>query len=139
MKIVINKRYGGFRLSHAGVTEYAKRKGFKVYHWFDDITKDSWAKYHPGEELTPDSAFVTHYYTTDPETLTKDCRNEHYFSARDIERDDYFLVSLIEENAELYSGGHADLKVVEIPDGVEWVIEEYDGMEWVAEVHRTWS
>ena len=31
------------------------------------------------------------------------------------------------------------LKVVEIPDGIEWQIEEYDGKEWVAETHRTWS
>jgi hypothetical protein len=30
------------------------------------------------------------------------------------------------------------LKVVEIPDGVKWQIEEYDGSEWVAEKHRTW-
>lgn len=28
--------------------------------------------------------------------------------------------------------------VVEIPDDVEWVIQDYDGVEWVAEVHRTW-
>ena len=32
-----------------------------------------------------------------------------------------------------------DLKIVEIPDGVDWEIEEYDGKEWVSEVHRTWS
>jgi hypothetical protein len=34
---------------------------------------------------------------------------------------------------------HAELRVVEVPDDVNWVIEEYDGLEWVAEVHRTWS
>lgn len=32
----------------------------------------------------------------------------------------------------------AKLKVVEIPAGVEWTVEEYDGLEWVAEEHRTW-
>lgn len=31
------------------------------------------------------------------------------------------------------------LKVVEIPDDVQWEIEEYDGMEWISEVHRQWS
>lgn len=36
-------------------------------------------------------------------------------------------------------GDCADLKIVEIPDDVEWVIEEYDGIEYVSEVHRTWS
>jgi hypothetical protein len=37
------------------------------------------------------------------------------------------------------SGYLSDLKVVEVPDGVEWEIEEYDGNEHVAEKHRTWS
>ena len=32
-----------------------------------------------------------------------------------------------------------NLKIVEIPEGVRWEIEEYDGKEWVAEMHRTWS
>jgi hypothetical protein len=36
------------------------------------------------------------------------------------------------------NGSCASLKVVEIPDGVEWVVEEYYGTEWVAEKHRTW-
>lgn len=37
------------------------------------------------------------------------------------------------------SGGFASLKIVEIPDDVEWEICEYDGLEWVAEKHRKWS
>ena len=35
-------------------------------------------------------------------------------------------------------GPHAELLVVEIPDDVEWYIEEYDGREWIAERHRVW-
>jgi len=30
------------------------------------------------------------------------------------------------------------LAIVEIPDDVEYTIEEYDGNEHVAEAHRTW-
>ena len=36
-------------------------------------------------------------------------------------------------------GVYSDLKVVEIPDDINWYIEEYDGLEHVAERHRTWS
>lgn len=58
---------------------------------------------------------------------------------RDIPRDDKRLVSLVEEHgSELMSGPCATLAVVEIPDGVEWQIEEYDGSEWIAEKHRVW-
>lgn len=31
------------------------------------------------------------------------------------------------------------LKIVDIPDGVEWQICDYDGREWVAERHRIWD
>jgi hypothetical protein len=36
-------------------------------------------------------------------------------------------------------GRYAQLKVIEIPENVDWEIGEYDGMEWVAEKHRRWS
>lgn len=37
------------------------------------------------------------------------------------------------------SGSMAQLAVVDIPDDVEFTIEEYDGIEWIAEAHRTWG
>ena len=30
------------------------------------------------------------------------------------------------------------LQVVEIPEDVDYTIEDYDGSEWIAEKHRTW-
>lgn len=54
-------------------------------------------------------------------------------------RSDPRLIQAIEElGAEKASGRFAALKIVEIPDDVEWTIEEYDGVEWVAKKHRTW-
>ena len=57
---------------------------------------------------------------------------------RDIERNDPILVQVVEEMGSNADGSVAELKIVEVPDDVEWMIEEYDGTEWVAEVHRTW-
>lgn len=49
------------------------------------------------------------------------------------------LIALIEElGSKAVSGRSAELKVVEIPDDVQWIIEEYDGAEVVSEVHRIW-
>jgi hypothetical protein len=56
-----------------------------------------------------------------------------------IPRNDAILVNIVEELGEDSWGGCAELKVVEIPDGIEWEIDEYDGIEWVAEAHRKWS
>ena len=57
----------------------------------------------------------------------------------EIARDDPVLVQVVEQLGRAASAPHAKLKVVEIPDGVEWTVHEYDGLEWVAEVHRTWN
>lgn len=61
-----------------------------------------------------------------------------FFSEYDIPRNDPALVRVVEELGESAGDRYSLLKVVEIPDNVEWQIEEYDGMEHVAEVHRTW-
>ena len=60
--------------------------------------------------------------------------NEHQ-----IYRADPNLVEVVEQLGKRANGVYAELKVVEVPDDVEWEICEYDGNEWVAECHRTWS
>lgn len=67
----------------------------------------------------------------------KDITDENFWYW-DIPRDCPVLVAMVEEYGSDIDGSYADLKVVEIPDGVNWYIEEYDGIEWVAERHRTW-
>jgi hypothetical protein len=57
----------------------------------------------------------------------------------DIPRDHPVLVRLVQELRDEVNTRFSELKVVEIPDGIEWTICEYDGLEWVAEAHRTWS
>lgn len=60
------------------------------------------------------------------------------FWYNEIPRDCPILVAMVEEGGNINSG-YSNLKIVEIPDDVDWYIEEYDGMEHVAERHRTWS
>lgn len=57
----------------------------------------------------------------------------------DIARDNPNLVRAVEELGQAANGPFAALKIVEIPDTVNWYIEEYDGREWIAERHRTWD
>lgn len=55
-----------------------------------------------------------------------------------IARDDPVLVAVVRELGKKANGRFASLKIVEVPYGVDWTIEEYDGVEWVAEKHRIW-
>ena len=56
-----------------------------------------------------------------------------------IPRDDEHLIAVVELMGEEANNRFSELKIVEIPDDVNWCIEEYDGLEWVAERHRTWE
>ena len=57
----------------------------------------------------------------------------------EIKRDNPILVEIVEQLGESANTRFSQLKVVEIPDDVEWGIEEYDGDEYIAEKHRTWN
>lgn len=133
-KIIINNCYGGFSLSYEAIMAYAERKGIKLYAYVaEDYLTNKYKEYIVGY-----SAFCVHY-STNP--LNKDgiISESGYFSNRNIPRDDLDLIAVVEELGEKANGDHAELKIVEIPDDVDWIIEEYDGNEWVAEKHRIWN
>ena len=64
--------------------------------------------------------------------------DEYGFVDDEIKRNDPKLVECVEILGEKANGRFADLKVVEIPDDVEWEITEYDGLETIEEKHRSW-
>jgi hypothetical protein len=54
-------------------------------------------------------------------------------------RSDPRLVAAIEKiGEEKASGKMAKVRIVDVPDDVEWEIDEYDGVESIHEVHRSW-
>jgi hypothetical protein len=134
MKIVINKCYGGFGLSYKAVMRYAELSGFTLYASVEKSIGD-YGHLIPYNERNKDP-FIIYYHT-------KPLKNETYpeesdFYERDIKRDDLNLVKVVEELGNEAGGRFSRLRIVEIPDGVDYEIEEYDGMEWIAEKHRTW-
>ncbi len=132
-KIVINTCYGGFGLSPEGVMRYAEIKGIALYPWIDNISKKVY-----GERAVVGNEDILHHYSLSP-VVDGERKKGSYFSIYDIFRDDIALIQLIEEMGVKADGSHSELKIVEIPDDVEWVIEEYDGIEWIAEKHRRWE
>lgn len=57
----------------------------------------------------------------------------------DIPRNDSDLIAVVRKFGEAANCRYSKLKIVEIPDGVDWEIGEYDGLETVEEKHRSWS
>lgn len=137
-KIVINNCYGGFSLSEKAVLRYAELKGIKIYVVQDKYGFPTFLTVPP-DQVTP--KLENWHAATDKEKQeSNDAYNREHFSGRDFKRDDPLLVQVVAELGGKEAGGiYAELAVVEIPEGVEWEIEEYDGNEWVAEKHRKWS
>lgn len=109
MKYVINSQYGGFSLSDKAIHHYAKLKGITLY----EKTDGAYAKYFKA-------------YYTEP-----DFRMGSYFSGLDIPRNDLALIQTVEELGKAANGNCATLKIVDIPSGERYRLQEYDGNEWI--------
>ena len=144
MKIVINKCYGGFGLSNAAYEKLIEwgvpvRKYKEERRGDDGLYKDE--PENNGEiifdrELTlpGEDSLNDIYHKYKPSGIS-----ERYWDCwtRD-NRSHPLVVRVVEELGEKASGRHASLKVIEIPDGIEYEIDEYEGIEHIAEKHRTW-
>jgi len=64
--------------------------------------------------------------------------NVEWFHDWDIPRDDKNLIEVIEALGEKASKLYAELEIIDIPDDVDWEIDEYDGYETIHEKHCSW-
>ena len=157
MKVVINVQHGGYSLSYLAVKRLAELNGKECYAYEHDHQN----KERPYKLITkvPKDCMWLSYFTTNDEDLVcritnsdkwnemtqeeKDAYNKEYdkydLDCRPEDRTDPKLIQVIEELGKKADGSCAKLKVVEIPDGIEWHIHEYDGYEHIAENHRTWN
>jgi hypothetical protein len=139
-KIVINACYGGFGLSHEAVMRYCEIKGITVY---PEQGKDYWKfwtywLFKPEDRIEVKEHEDFYKMPIEERAAYNKAHSEQTIYERDIERDDSALIQVVEELGAAACGANAELAVVEIPDGIDWQIEEYDGSEWIAEKHRTW-
>lgn len=146
MKVVINNCFGGFGLSDAAY-EKLIQWGVPVRKYVEQERDPETRLYKPqplndGEvifdrELTPEGECKINdlYHKHKPNSLT----GRYWETWLDGQRSHPLLLRVVEELGEAADGRCAQLKIVEIPDGVDYVIEEYDGNEHVAEKHRTWA
>ena len=120
MKVVINTEFGGFGLSNKAFELLLQRKGIEY-----EVVKGKTFGFERESYYVKGHANDDNFYLSDYDFYDN--------------RSDADLVSVVEELGESANGHAANLKIVEIPDGIEWFIHEYDGREHVAERHRTWT
>lgn len=108
MKIVLNKCFGGFSISKEAAELMAKNGCERAKKELADI-KDGWYGYGYVDGM--DGGY--------------DRTSEH-------------LIKAVETLGEKANGSSASLRVIEIPDGIDYFIDEYDGIESVHEQHRSW-
>lgn len=140
MEIVINTCYGGYGLSVFAVHRYYTLKGVPFFLYqgsyrrkfikivdvdnYQNVGNSVWVSFTDlGDEFDQAAGWSKHFFDGD----------------RTIERDDPVLVQVVKELGEKANDNYAYLTVVEIPDDVEWEIDDYDGMETIHEKHRSWS
>jgi len=111
MLIVINRGCGGFDLSKEAIKELALRKGWK-------LKRDNWGDYIM---VFPDG-------------------NESWWSPIWLDRKDSDLIAVVQELGEDANTEYTELKIVEIPDNIDWeIIENDDGSEMIAEKGHIWK
>ena len=136
-RIVINKCFGGFGLSIEAQKLINK---FGCPHseikteqeYFGDSMKDFDIEHYGSVE----NAHKQHAELCEiPFSKGKLICDDHDRNARNCP----VLIKVVEKMGKKSWGKHAELKIVKIPNGVEYEIEEYDGSEWISEKHRTWG
>lgn len=141
MKIVINSCFGGFSLSRKAVQRLAELQGRECYFFEHKYVNNEYVPISdPFSETARRYTFWTTFDVPDPNAFEdeKELYDKHYINNRPDDRTDPLLVQVVEELGDEANGDCAKLRIVEVPDGIEWEIDEYDGVEHIAEKHRTW-
>ena len=145
MRIIINTCYGGYSLSKKAVKRMADIQGTHCFFFKSSIGNGN-KGYEP---LSVDDEAKTMFWTAftipNPNDFLVDGElpNKKYceieIESRPENRSDPVLLQVVEELGKEADGQCAELKIVEIPDGVQYHIDEYDGIESIHEDHRSWD
>lgn len=138
MKLVINTCYGGFGLSDKAYEKLISW-GVPVRKYLEEERDPATLRYihQPQNE----GEVIFDRKLDEPSKLNDALRGldgRYWETWTRNSRSHPLIVRVVEELGSAANGRFASLSIVEIPDDIEYTIEEYDGYEHVAEKHRTW-
>ncbi|KAE8558963.1 hypothetical protein [Paenibacillus polymyxa] len=126
MEIVINRCFGGFGLSTAAFHKLIEL-GWRVTVYTEDVEyADPTAELVDTRSLDHNDSFFPPY------SFIGDRDDKEIRTNKDV-------IAVVKALGDKANGPCAELKIVEVPDDIEWIITDYDGLETVAEEHRVWS
>lgn len=120
MKIAINKCFGGFTLSDK-VHEKLIELGIPHYKTWDEIPKTD--EPYVVDSDNPSDTFGSYY-----SNFGDDDKRTHPILIQAIE-----AVGITEA-----SGRFGEIRIIDIPDDIQFEITDYDGIESIHELHRSW-
>lgn len=137
MKVILNKCYGGFGVSQKAYELYAKKKGIEIFAYKLECTNDKpiYRKTDMGSSIftitfTKDFGdYVDLYDDNSEKYILELCSNY---------REDPVLIEVVEELGDRANSPFSKLVVVDIPDGMEYEIDEYDGVETLHQKVEKW-
>lgn len=103
-KVIYSNCFGGFGLSNEAIRMYLKLKGI---------------------EFREKNESFGNLFEYDEDGKVE------YFSVYDLDRADPILIQVVETLGAKANSRFSDLKIIDLPPGTKYRIQEYDGNEWV--------
>jgi hypothetical protein len=150
MKVVVNRNNRFFDLSVLAIKRIAELNGVNYYFFKSIYNKESGIyEYEPIVLKNTDSTWSNYVFNVNN---PNDYKCEDYGNDEAMEREDSIyinnlwydrsnpiLIQVVEELGEKASTVYSKLEIIEIPDGIEYEIENKDyGYEYIYEKHRIW-
>ena len=158
MKIILNKEYGGFSVSLMAYKLYAEKKGIELYAYYGDYSNypsQGIVVYRKIDWIVPslleyhnNNSRSLYYFTKNlGESIIESEENKeevneifvkYSFYLGKQNRKDPILIEVVEELGNKANGSVSNLRVVEIPDELDYVIDDYDGYETLHQKVKIW-
>ena len=135
-KVILNKCFGGFGLSKEAYELYAKKKGISVFHYTQENLKKEIYTYATDDNRTFDFYFTKDF--GDNVYISDEDFKEYFLNLDEKFREDKTLIEVVEELGEKANTFYSNLKIVEIPDDLDYVIDNYDGIETLHQKVKEW-
>lgn len=152
-KVIINKCFGGYGFEPFTIQKYAEANGVKLFWYTRDYNydaghlKEKWDKTTVSEIEKSEDLHMGNW------PLVEDMGDSFFFEwggeafdrlvyklpPKEESRTDPVLIGIIEKYGDKNRYGCHAPTAIEVPDGVEWIVDEYDGMESLHEAHRVFG